>query len=66
MKRPWGLSVIITGKVGGDKRGKDKAWELDVLAKNLSRGPCLFRVPRSVYGAEGFVLLTCLPSLFEE
>ena len=23
-------------------------------------------VPRSVYGAEGYVLLTCLPYLFEE
>jgi hypothetical protein len=49
-------SVITTGKVGGDKRGKDKAWELDAHAKNLSRAPCLFRVPCMVLRA-----LCCLP-----
>ena len=65
VKRPWGLSVMTTGKVWGDKRGKDKAWELGAHAKKLSRAPCLFRVPCTVYGAEGFVLLTCLPSLEE-
>ncbi len=56
VKRPWGLSVITTGKVWGDKRGKDKAWELDAHAKNLSRVPCLFRVPCMVLRA-----LCCLP-----
>ncbi len=54
------------GESKGGKRWKDKAWELDAHAKNLSRAPCPVLVPRSVYGAEGFVLLTCLPSLFEE
>ncbi len=30
------------GKLGGGgKREKDKAWELDAHAKNLSRAPCL-------------------------
>ena len=50
------LSVITTGKVWGDKRGKDKAWELDAHAKNLSRAQCLFRVPCMVLRA-----LCCLP-----
>ena len=50
------MSVITTGKVWGDKRGKDKAWELDAHAKNLSRVPCLFRVPCMVLRA-----LCCLP-----
>ncbi len=56
VKRPWGFSVITTGKVWGDKRGKDKAWELGAHAKNLSRAPCLFRVPCMVLRA-----LCCLP-----
>ena len=56
VKRPWGLSVITTGKVWGDKRGKDKAWELGAHAKNLSRAQCLFRVPCMVLRA-----LCCLP-----
>jgi hypothetical protein len=56
VKRPWGLSVITMGKVGGDKRGKDKAWELDAHVKNLSRAPCLFRVPCMVLRA-----FCCLP-----
>ena len=44
-KRPW-----------GDKRGKNKAWELDAHAKNLSRAQCLFRVPCMVLR-----VLCCLP-----
>ena len=56
VKRPWGLSVMTTGKVWGDKRGKDKAWELGAHAKNLSRAQCLFRVPCMVLRA-----LCCLP-----
>ncbi len=52
-----GLSVITDGKVWGDKRGKDKAWELDAHAKNLSRAQCLFRVPCMVLRA-----LCCLPA----
>ncbi len=44
------------GELGGDKRGKDKAWELDAHAKNLSRAPCLFRVPCMALRA-----LCCLP-----
>ena len=47
---------MTTGKVWGDKRGKDKAWELGAHAKNLSRAQCLFRVPCMVLRA-----LCCLP-----
>ncbi len=56
VKRPWGLSVMTTGKVWGDKRGKNKAWELGAHTKNLSRVQCLFRVPCMVLRA-----LCCLP-----
>ena len=56
VKKPGGLSVMTTGKVWGDKRGKDKAWELGAHAKNLSRAQCLFRVPCMVLRA-----LCCLP-----
>jgi hypothetical protein len=56
VKRPWGLSVITTGNWGGGKREKDKAWELDAHAKNLSRAPRLFRGPCMVLRA-----LCCLP-----
>jgi hypothetical protein len=56
VKRPWGLSVMTTGKVWGGKRGKDKAWEPGAHAKNLSRAQCLFRVPCMVLRA-----LCCLP-----
>ena len=44
------------GESMGDKRGKDKAWELRAHAKNLSRAQCLFRVPCMVLRA-----LCCLP-----
>ena len=56
VKRPWGLSVMTTGKVWGDKRGKDKAREPDAHVKNLSRAPCLFRVSCMVLR-----VLCCLP-----
>ena len=50
------MSVITTGKEGGGKRGKDKAREPDAHVKNLSRAPCLFRVPCMVLR-----VLCCLP-----